>query len=245
VSSPPTSPTPNPDAVAKEFMLKEYEQIVQAFFEADKEKVTLFNYYITLITAPITLIAAIFGIVTIQGNVDLTSLQIERLPNFVGFTVMVIALAGFLMSIIISDSRMDALLYTRVLNKLRRYFVVKHGIPSEYLILPIIGNIPKYNELSHFRALGAELLFISGLDSLLLMFSIAILFQIPLTLDLHYVFILVFSFIGYFAAHIGFYYWFSKHREKRDMEKSACETGLEESEDKPLPTNSEIKSDER
>jgi hypothetical protein len=214
---------------ASEFMLKEYEQIVQAFFESGKEKTTLFNYYITLITAPITLIAAIFGILTIQENVDLSKLQIENLPNFVGFTVMIIAVSGFLMSIIISDTRMDAILYARVLNQVRRYFVDHHAVPKEYLFLPIRIDVPQYNEIKNFRALGAELIFMAALDSALFLFAYAIIFRTPIDFS-NMDHGLASSSVGFFVAHLAFYWLYAWHRQRSDEKKSASkETKLPES----------------
>ena len=121
------------------FMLEEHKTIAAAFFDTRARESQMFKFYITLVTIPITLIAAIFGI---------ENVNILPLPFFVAIFMIVISIAGYLMTLIIINMRFESILYARTINLTRRFFrsLSNEDDLTDYLVLPTIAYVPNYFE---------------------------------------------------------------------------------------------------
>lgn len=126
---------------ASDFMLEEYKQIVAAFFDLSKQKTQTLHFYLLLATIPVTLIAAIFSL----GS---PPTELYKLPLLVVIVTTAIAFAGLFMTAIFIDARFEALYYVKTINKIRAFFAEKGQAQklSEYLVLPISDDKPKFYE---------------------------------------------------------------------------------------------------
>lgn len=139
------------------FLLKEYEKIAEAFFDAREVTSKWVKYYLLVAAVPFSFIAFIYKDYPEEFN-------FACIPDTLAYLFSLIGLIGLFLTFIIVNSGTDSILYARAVNGIRKYYVdlaKKHDFDLlPYIVLPYDVNIPKYINL------GGELsliVFISGL----------------------------------------------------------------------------------
>jgi len=121
----------------------EYDQIMKVFLEIRSQKLQMFKLYLTIITIPITLIAASFRLFG-EGQ----DISIDTLPDIISVVLIVVSIAGLLMCLVIISLRLEALWYVRAINRLRGFFSEKSAESKldfhNYLDLPISNSKPPF-----------------------------------------------------------------------------------------------------
>jgi hypothetical protein len=182
----------------KDFLLKEYEQIAAAHFADVTRETSLLQYYIALITAPLSLIAAA---ISLRGA-SILSLPDEVL-NVIGVVILIVAFAGLMMMNMISHVRFEGLWYARTVNLVRRWFRDNDPDVASYLSLPVSDSFPDFFEKDRIYGLiGLAAI----LDAMLLGFGVWFLARgiwTPLVCA-----------VAYFALHIIDYTLRARKRDK-------------------------------
>ena len=149
------------------FLLAEYDHVSQALFDANKTITQFFQFYLLILTFPITLAGVLFRV----GNsaLSMQSLLRSGLAPSMAVVFAVIAIVGLSMLVYIVNLRLDSLLYARTCNGVRKYFFQLAKVPVEEELwvrtLPRAIHLPRYRELRHF---GAVVLAFGLMDSLYL-----------------------------------------------------------------------------
>lgn len=102
------------------FQLAEYEFIAEAHFETIKQVTTFFRYYLIFLAAP----AIILGVVDkdVESLEKFFLFQFPILSKFISLFFIFISVIGLLLCLYIINLRMDAILYARTINGIRKYF---------------------------------------------------------------------------------------------------------------------------
>jgi uncharacterized HAD superfamily protein len=145
------SKTEEQDKTFNDFLIAEYNNIAKAHFKGIETISTFFKHYLLIMSVPIGLLVALFGIKSSEGNTTLVNL-----PNYgplPGILLIVIAVVGLAVCSYITHLRMDVLLYARTVNGIRKYFydLSKLRLEEELLtrVLPKTTHLPQYLE-THF-----------------------------------------------------------------------------------------------
>lgn len=203
---------------ATEFMLAEYQQIVAAFFDLCRQKDQMFRFYLIVIALPIPILTAFIGlgIRPAYGAKNMTEILAEMQPfiNILKWMYIIIALAGFVMALIIIELRLEALGYARTVNLIRKFFVDRNKNIEQYLALPTTYKLPKFFEQPmgwHFAVSSMlfQVIFMGLIDSAFLAIGIGFIFELWDWTKLSMIF------ITYIAIHIILYYGLSHIREKK------------------------------
>jgi hypothetical protein len=104
------------------FQLEEYKNISNAHFEANKQIVIFFRYFLIIAAAP----AAIFIWFGDSGNLLknlLSSNDNIQLNIFVGCFLILISIIGFLSCCYLMSINFDSILYARTVNGIRKFFL--------------------------------------------------------------------------------------------------------------------------
>ena len=130
-----------------DFLLKEYENIAQAYFSAHELTAKWFKFYLLIIASP-------FSIIVFVYNNKSVEFDLFKLSSTISILMFVIGFLSTLVSFIIINSRLDASLYARTVNGIRKYFLdqeinitveLRHLKKiNEYIILPIDTKKPKF-----------------------------------------------------------------------------------------------------
>lgn len=123
------------------FVLKEYEKIAEAFFDAREVTSRWVKYYLLVVAVPFSFIAFIY-----KDNPEL--FDVAKLPDTLALLLSLVGIIGFLLACIIIQSGTDSILYARTVNGLRNYYIeqaakLNHDLRT-YLILPHNSTVPKY-----------------------------------------------------------------------------------------------------
>jgi len=149
------------------FLLAEYDHVSQALFDVNKTITQFFQFYLLILTFPITLAGVLFRFA--NGSVTLESILKSGLATGLAVVFSVIAIVGFCMLVYIVNLRLDSLLYARTCNGVRKYFFQLARVPVEEDLwvrtLPRAIHLPRYRELRFF---GAVIFAFGLLDSLYL-----------------------------------------------------------------------------
>lgn len=124
-----------------DFMLEEYKQIASAFFNLSNQRSRMLQHYLTLVTIPTGLVAAVLSL----GS---PSLGIYELPPVVGIFSLVIGIMGILVNAILIHMRFEMVFYAKTINLVRGYFT-EHGEGPDirkYLGLPTTDALPHFDE---------------------------------------------------------------------------------------------------
>ena len=124
-----------------EFMLSEYQTIASAHFDLHNGLRQNFRFYLGLVAVPFTVFAVYKDV-----NLNLFSLPSVLLALF-----GVVPFLGLLMFLAMINTRFDIILYTRAVNAVRAYFVMRAERVGpkdlqKYLKLPTDKNKPPYFE---------------------------------------------------------------------------------------------------
>ena len=167
----------NGDASFEEFLLSEYQNIAQAHFNTISAISSFFRYYLILMALPMTLFSALLGLLQREENM----VNVDFLGITLGFIFVCIAIVGLLVMIYIANLRMDAILYARTVNGIRKYFFDNAEIDLDtklrIRVLPQTPSLPSYFEARFFLPVVTSF---AILNSLYLFLSF-VLFLKPLT----------------------------------------------------------------
>lgn len=169
---------------------------------------------------PMTLFSALLGLLQKENIINIDFLGIS-----LGFIFICIAIVGFLVMIYIANLRMDAILYARTVNGIRKYFFdnAKNRLETKLRIrvLPQTPSLPGYFEAAFFLPVIISFAILNSLCC----FLSSVLFSKPLTFILKnggfnvlemvksipcwgWIIILLF-----FASHVFSYWWLARYRE--------------------------------
>jgi len=136
----------------EEFLRTEYNNIAAAHFNTGTAITRFFQFYLVIVSLPITLLGVTLNVS--QQTLDLDSIVGTRLGLLLAVFFLVIALVGFCMMVYVANLRLDALLYARVVNGIRRYFTDRSGLDlAEELVvraLPRSTQLPRYQNFAFF-----------------------------------------------------------------------------------------------
>jgi uncharacterized HAD superfamily protein len=142
----------------EEFLLAEYSSIAQAYFNTISTIATFFRNYLVIVGLPIPILGFILTQLSkpsTPGQSNPFSIPPE-LTFLVPLTGVAIWALGFCLMIYVVNLRLDALLYARTVNGVRKYFYDKSPIdyPKELKmrVLPRTPTQPRYYEWSYFLA---------------------------------------------------------------------------------------------
>lgn len=194
-----------------DFLLKEYECIAQAFFEARETTAKWVKYYLLIMAVPFSFIAFIYK--------DKPALfDIFSLPDTLSILISLIGIVGLFLAFIIIESITDSILYARSVNGIRRIFLDRENDQfkniRQFVVLP--DNIKKPSYLG-FK----ELLWITIIMALINSFYICIGFpQISSLKEIYSAFIsfetlILCLFILFIVMHLIFYIFSSINKEKK------------------------------
>ena len=152
------------------FQLEEYKNISTAHFESIKQISTFFRYYLLILAASVF----ILNIVSSKEGGIASFLQGNAMPiyyNVVFFYFLAVAIIGFFIFLYVINLSLDAVLYARAVNKVRKYFYDNSELNitdyEKYLQLPVVSTKPKYSEKTFF----VPLLFVFSIINCGLLYS--------------------------------------------------------------------------
>jgi hypothetical protein len=131
----------------KDFQLEEYKNISTAHFETNKQIGIFFRYFLLIASAP-ALIFVWFGKDNphfidnlLEGTKDAISTNL-----FIGFFLLFISIIGVLSSFYLVSLKLDALLYARTVNGVRKFFFDHSELKNDdhFRVLPKQTNVPSY-----------------------------------------------------------------------------------------------------
>jgi uncharacterized membrane-anchored protein YitT (DUF2179 family) len=117
----------------EEFLLKEYENIAKAHFEAQKQFAVFFRYYILFASVPVLILTT-----ADQHNKVFTS-------NIFAYVLLFLAFVGFFFYLFVINLKHEAVLYSRTVNGIRFHFYQNSPAHAPNIrVLPIDKTKPKY-----------------------------------------------------------------------------------------------------
>jgi len=135
----------------EDFMLEEYKQIANAYKDLHAQANELVRSYLTLVALPVTVLAVVIKILGSQngnepnGLSDATRIGVPIIILF----MIALCLVGHSVFRALVANRIEALLYVRTVNCIRRFFVehTKDFDLRRYLVLPDYDlRTPPFNE---------------------------------------------------------------------------------------------------
>ena len=186
-----------------QFQLKEYENISQAHFKTNEVLATFYRYFLLITAIPITTIGLALINIT-QGGMNAEGRVLAYL--IFGTSALLLSVVGAAVIAYIEGLRLDAILYARVVNSIRKYFFEKPGANAFGVsVLPTETNKPTYNGFGssyiiyHACAIMNAVYFSAGVLSLSVDRSVPLVaLQIS---DCQYVIVFV-SFLGSMGVQI-------------------------------------------
>lgn len=201
------------------FLKAEYKNIAEAHFRTIESISTFFKHYLAIVSIPITALVVLFNIGGAQSR------AIEALFRFAWFLFvlfLVVALVGLLVLWYIINLRMDALLYARCINAIRKHFYDKAdmevSLKLQMRVLPQSPYVPSYRERHYFWPVVFSF---ACLDSLYAL-ACCLLFLVggnrlspqQLSMDVLCDLRVVGAFLGSFVLHPLLYFWQTEARER-------------------------------
>jgi hypothetical protein len=143
----PTTPL-DPKKGFESFLIVEYTNVAQAFFNAGSVITQFFQYYLLALAVPLTATGLVIKVTS--GTIDMWWLMQSGAASYLGVFFLGIGAVGVCMATYIANLRLDALLYARSVNGIRNYFYALGNLPKEQepliRILPRDTNRPNYFE---------------------------------------------------------------------------------------------------
>ena len=192
-----------------DFMLEEYRVIATAFHYMKDQRSKMIKHYLTLITLPLGLLAAVrtFG--------DFPT-ELTELPMIVGVFAFVIGLVGVLINAVLIQMRFQIINYARTINLVRQYFAKETEGPSivKYLALPMTDDRPHYYEGRksddapvNYAGVYFETLFIGVLNATLFILSFLVVVTPFLPSGFLGLYLVVYIVIGILTIWIQFFFY--------------------------------------
>jgi len=191
------------------FLFSEYSNIAQAHFKSIETVTTFFRYYLLIASVPISFVGILFQT---RFNGFFSAIDLYRLPT--GILFIIISIIGILVSCYVINLRLDAILYARVVNGIRKYFYDNFDesiILKNWLrVLPQSPQLPPYLEGGLFFPVVAVF---GIINSCYLFVGVYILERI------NFRFIILFLILGVFL-HFCIYWGYSWNREYRYLKSN-------------------------
>ena len=126
-----------------QFQIKEYENISQAHFKTNEVLATFYRYFLLITAIPITTI----GLALLNFSDGGISPEGRFLAYLIfGVSAVLLSLIGAAVISYIEGLRLDAILYARTVNSIRKFFFEKPGVKSfGEPLLPISRDKPSYD----------------------------------------------------------------------------------------------------
>jgi len=201
-----------------EFLKAEYTNIAEAHFKTIESISTFFKHYLAIVSIPITVIVLFFNIGNSQGTfVD----SILSLSWLFALVFLIIAMVGLFVLCYIINLRMDALLYARTINAIRKYFYDEANLDIAHKIcmrvLPQSRYIPPYRERYYFWPVVCSFGLLDGLCALfgwsLLLISTNLMSAGDLNLKILCDWRVFAPSFLFFCMHLLLYCFLAHHRE--------------------------------
>jgi 5'(3')-deoxyribonucleotidase len=188
----------------KDFMLSEYSNIAEAHFKSIETISTFFRYYLLIMTIPISVVAIISQQFGLSKEQFVNLMTLFKIP--ISITFISISFMGIGMFCYIVNLRLDAVLYARVVNGIRKFFYDKFdediNLKIRLRVLPQSPQLPPYFEKSFFL----PVVFVFGvMNSLYFFFGLWIVCKIKSGI--------IIGSIIFFFLHFLIYLGYSRHRE--------------------------------
>lgn len=188
----------------EDFLLTEYSYIAEAHFKSIETISAFFRYYLLIMAIPISAIAFFFQIAPDRQQI-LSIAQQYQLPIFI--LLVCISLIGVGTFCYITNLRLDALLYARSVNGIRKFFYDGWNKDINLKLrtrgLPQSPQIPSYFE-------GGFFLPVVGVFGVMNTLYFSFAFYLLLKDYLYKLAILAFV---YLILHYVIYWWYCRHRE--------------------------------
>jgi len=167
----------------REFLIAEYNNIAEAHFKMVETISAFFKHYLAIVSIPIGLIVVIPGL--IPDSVTPSDAILEFTPVLAP-VFFVISLVGFMMMLHVIGMRMDALLYARTINAIRKYFFdtdkkMDFQDRLSVRVLPQSPRLPPYFEGLFF---GPVIIAFALINSFFMALSLATIGEIIGALDI-------------------------------------------------------------
>lgn len=140
-----------------QYLLQEYENIAAAHFKTIDTLTAFFKNYLLIMSVPITVAVAIL---------PNASTGIAILNGLGPWVLTLVAAVGLLVFFYVANLRMDAILYARTINALRKYFYdqLDEDLETRLFtrVLPQTQSQPAYHEMHYFWPVAATFALIDG-----------------------------------------------------------------------------------
>jgi len=140
------------------YLLKEYEHIADAHFNVSQTISSFFKYYLILMAIPLSITSYLIS-PTASNNSDYV--LTKNVSIIIASAFGILCFIGILLCVYVINMRLDAILYARTINGIRRYFYGKSGIKvfekSRIKVLPDTTIFPRYYESRIFCLLCSPL----------------------------------------------------------------------------------------
>jgi len=135
----------------EKYLRSEYDHIAEAHFRTIESISAFFRYYLLIVSVPISLIVLVL---TISPKPSDLGTLVASLNPLLATVFLVIAVAAFCVMLYLANLRMDALLYARTVNSIRKHFFDRAPLAPETRlrgrILPQTLSQPSYFEPRYF-----------------------------------------------------------------------------------------------
>lgn len=140
----------------EDFQKIEYEHIAEAHFKALEAIATFFRYYLVVMTLPVPVLAVLMHFDKADSA---TTPSLQSVLGFVWLFFMSIGAVGFCILMYIINMKMDVVLYSRVVNSIRKYFYDAHDAEQANKLLmrqlPQTAYAPPYHDVPFAFVVGA------------------------------------------------------------------------------------------
>lgn len=158
-----------------EFQKVEYEHIAEAHFKSVEAISHFFRYYLLVMSLPLPILGVLIGVTGRGSDFERTAVT---LLGFASPFFLAVGIVGFCMMVYIMNLKMDVVLYSRVVNSIRKFFYDQHKADHANKLLmrqlPQSAYSPPYRDLPFwsvilafatfnilYMTLGGHILFVS------------------------------------------------------------------------------------
>lgn len=131
-----------------EFQKLEYEKIADAHFKALEGISFFFRYYLLVMSVPLSILAVLFGVAGRGADFEKAAVSLLGLASIF---LIVVGIVGFCMMMYIINIKMDVVLYSRVVNSIRKFFYDEHDADHSNKLLmrqlPQSAFFPSYRDM--------------------------------------------------------------------------------------------------
>lgn len=195
-----------------EYLMAEYRHIAEAHFRTIETISSFFRYYLLIMSLPITLIALFVGL---SSKSEEFLAVISNIGPLLSAILFVISLVGFGVLLYVISLRMDAILYARTINAIRKRFFDETSLDIDTKlrtrVLPQTPFQPEY--LEHLYFLPVVMSF-ALFNTFYLFWALTLAGGTELT-NISFETIPRWAWLGiaFLIVHYGVYRWYARDRE--------------------------------